>query len=306
VPPHDIAIENRTWTGIRYILRVLHLHWSNRWTPSQTRALIAQVKQEKTLPKLQIPGKSAAAINAKRGHLRNAGSLGDQRGASKQKYSETELRILDQYAWRLGWSAREVHASGVLPGRSYNSISKKMGRVGYGDPVRVQRAKQARRLTDDERNRLRQCLVGEGRHLSSKELSRQFNISIKAINFYRRRLGVSLSWHEARAVSSTEEKRQRVAEAQRRWLKAWWAKYRQRKIEALLDLQQRLERREHPAPIRVCRACAYPWFALPAFFQVQRRKMPNRLKVSMARTCRICKMKLKQEAEKEESFATAL
>jgi hypothetical protein len=64
-----------------------------------------------------------------------------------------------------------------------------------------------------------------------------------------------------------------------------------------LEFQQRLERRRCQAPTRTCRACAYQWFALPQFFPVQRRRLANRVKVSMAQTCRICKMKLKQEHE---------
>jgi hypothetical protein len=39
----------------------------------------------------------------------------------------------------------------MLPNRSYHSISKAVGRQGYGDPARVERAKQARRLKHEER-----------------------------------------------------------------------------------------------------------------------------------------------------------
>ena len=304
--PRDIVIENRSWAGICYMLRVLRIRWSNRWTREQTRSLIAQIRQGNKLPELRIVNKSPAAISAKRGHLRMAGKLANLPARSKQKFSQAELDLLEHYAWQLGWSARQVHAARVLPNRSYHSISKKMGRLGYGDPVRVQRAKQARRLSYDERNCLTEFLVAQGRHLSSETIARRFNISMKVVNFYRRKVGVSPSWHEARSLSSTEEKRHRVAEAKRKHLKERWAMYRAKKIETLLESQQRLERMNYRAPIRTCRACAYPWFALPQFFSIQRRKLPNRVKVSMAQTCRICKMKLKQEAKAEESATRAV
>jgi len=306
VAPHDIVVENRSWAGIRYMLRALHVPWSRRWTPSQTRSLIAQVKQGKKLAELRISNKSTSAINAQRRRLRIAGKLGKQTVKTKQEYSQAELDLLEHYAWQVGWSARQVHAAGVLPNRSYHSISKKMGRLGYGDPVRVQRAKQARRLSHDERNRLTEFLLAEGRRLSSETIARRFNISMKVVNSNRRKLGVSLSWQEARALSSTEEKRQRVAEAKRKHLNERWAKYRAKKIETLLEFQQRLERRNYRAPIRTCRACGYPWFALGRFFSVQRRKLPNRVKVSMSQTCRICKMKLKQEAKGGASATQAI
>jgi hypothetical protein len=305
VAPHDILNENRSCAGICYMLRVLRIHWSNRWTRAQTGSLIAQIKQGNKLPELRIANKSPAAINAKRGHLRMAGRLGHQPGRAKQKYSKAEVEILEHCGWQLGWSARQIHTAGVLPNRSYNSISKKMGRLGYGDALLVQRAKQARRLTHEERDRLTQFLLNEGRRFSTEAIAQRFNISMKVVNFHRRRLGVALSWHEARALSSTEEKRQRVAEAIRKNLRERWAKYRAKKIETLLEFQQRLERRNCRAAIRTCRACGYRWFALPQFFSLQRRKLPNRVKVSMAQTCRICKMKLSQETKAAESATRA-
>ena len=50
LPPHDIRIENRSWAGICYMLRALRIRWSNRWTRSQTRSLIAQIRQGNKLP----------------------------------------------------------------------------------------------------------------------------------------------------------------------------------------------------------------------------------------------------------------
>jgi hypothetical protein len=180
-----------------------------------------------------------------------------------------------------------------------------MGRLGYGDALRVHRAKQARLLTREERERLTEFLLNDGRHFSTEAVARRFNISMKVVNYHRRKLGVPLSWHEARALSSTEEKRQRVAQAKSKHLRERWAMYRAKKIEILLEFQQRLERRNYPASIRTCQACGYPWFALPQFFPLQRRNLPNRVKLSMARTCRICKMKLKQETKAEESATRA-
>jgi DNA-binding CsgD family transcriptional regulator len=305
VPLCAIRIESRTWAAIRYMLRVLRICWSNRWTRSQVRHLIAQIKEGNKLSELRIANKSRAAINAKRGRLRMAGKLGNQRGQIKQKYSKNEMEILEHYAWQRGWSARQIHAAGVLPNRSYNSISKKIGRLGYADALRVQRAKQARRLTDEERDRLKEFLLNEGRRVSTEAIAQRFNISMKVVNFHRRKVGVPLTWHEARALSSTEEKLQRIAEARRKHLRQRWARYRAKKIETLLEFQQRLQRQNYRASIRTCRACGFQWFALPQFYPLQRRKLLNRVKISMAQTCRICKMKLKEETKAEESATRA-
>jgi len=295
VRPRDIVVDHRSGGGIRYLLRKLQIHWSNRWTSSQTRSLIAQVKQRRQLPEIHIEHKSKAAINAKRRYLRLAGKLRDTTGATKRQYTDAELAILEHYGWELGWSACQIRAGGVLPNRSYQSISKKLGRLAYGDPLRVRRAKQARRLTEDERAEFKKFLLTDGRHLSSEMIAHQFGVSTKVVNFHRRKQAVPLSWHEARAASSTDEKRERRAAVLRQHLEQRWAEYRERKIAMLLEYQQRLERSRSQAPMRTCRSCACQWFALPTFFAVQRRRLPHRVKISMAQTCRICQMKLRQE-----------
>jgi hypothetical protein len=35
---YRIVVENRTWASIAYLLRVLRIHWSNRWTRAQTKS----------------------------------------------------------------------------------------------------------------------------------------------------------------------------------------------------------------------------------------------------------------------------
>jgi hypothetical protein len=294
-----IVVENRTWVGIAYLLRVLRIHWSNRWTRAQARSLIRQVvKEHQKLPEIWVENKSIAAINNKRRRLRLAGKLGTTQPVLKRRYSAEELAKLQHWSGDMGCTARQIRQGGELPDRSYHSLSKEMGRLGYGDPIRVERGKQARRLKDKLRRDFEQFLLAEGRTLSSEKIAELWGISPSTVNSYRRRLHVQLSWLEARAVSTTEEKRQRLAETRTMHLKRRWALYREQTVHKLLHLQQRLERQEYPVAIRVCRSCAAGWFALPAFFSVQRKKESRRVKISMSTTCRICKMKLKQEGQR--------
>lgn len=202
IPAHNIAIENRTWNGIAYILRALRIFWSNRWTKAQIRSLVRQIiKERKRLPDIYIEGKSPAAVNNQRRRLRLRGKLDIGQSLRKRKYSDEELAILEHYGCKLGWSARQIYEAGMLPNRSYHSISKAMGRQGY----------------------------------------------------------------------------------------------RTEKIKRLLSLQQRLKRRGCQARTRVCKSCACEWFALPVFFPTHTDKRKRGARISMSRTCRICKMKLKLE-----------
>ena len=190
----------------------------------------------------------------------------------------------------------------MLPNRSYHSISEAMGRQRYGDPVRVERAKQARRLKREERKNFEQFVRSDRRKLSSERIAELWGIARSTVNFYRRKFGVSLSWHEARTVSSTVEKRQRLNEIRRAHLKWRWTRYRSEKIKRLLSLQQRLKRRGCQARTRVCVSCACEWFALSIFFPTHTDKRKRGARISMSRTCRICKMKLKLEKGDESTM----
>ncbi len=303
IPAHNIVIENRTWNGIAYILRALRIFWNNRWTKAQIRSLVRQIiKERKRLPDIYIEGKSPAAVNNQRRRLRLRGKLDIGQALRKRKYSDEELAILEHYGCKLGWTARQICEAGMLPNRSYHSISKAMGRQGYGDPVRVERAKQARRLKREERKNFEQFIRGDGRKLSSERIAELWGIARNTVNFYRRKFGVSLSWHEARAVSSTVEKRQRLNEIRRAHLKRRWTRYRTEQIKRLLSLQQRLKRRGCQARTRVCKSCACEWFALPVFFPTHTDKRKRGARISMSRTCRICKMKLKLEKGDESTM----
>jgi len=129
----------------------------------------------------------------------------------KRKYSNEELAILELYGCKQGWTARQIFEAGLLPNRSYQSISKAMGRQGYGDPVRVEIAKQAKRLRSEERKNFEQFILSDGLNLSSKRISELWGVARSTVNFYRRKLGVPLSWYEARTVVSIEEDHQRKA-----------------------------------------------------------------------------------------------
>jgi predicted transcriptional regulator/ribosomal protein L31E len=250
---YRIVVENRTWASIAYLLRVLRIHWSNRWTRAQARSLIRQVvKEHQKLPEIQIENKSIAAINSKRRRLRVAGKLGVSQPVLKRRYSAAELAKLEHWGGNMRWTARQICQRGELPDRSYHSISKEMGRLGYGDPIRVERGKQAKRLKDKLRRNFEQFLLAEGRKLSSEKIAELWGLSPSTVNSYRRRLNVQLSWLEARSVSTTAEKRQRLAETRTMHLKRRWALYRERTVHKLLHLQQRLERQESPVAIRVC------------------------------------------------------
>jgi hypothetical protein len=115
------------------------------WSDTQRQALVHQIIIEgRKLPQLDIPGRTAAALNNERCRLRNQGLLGESCPVREVKlYNMRELNVLRQYA-AMGLSAGKIY--GLLPGRSKQSISQAMRRNNLGNPKVRARSKLARRL----------------------------------------------------------------------------------------------------------------------------------------------------------------
>ena len=177
----------------------------------------------KPLPEIEVPGKTRAAINNQRKRLQRAGVLnGSFAGRAVKPWTFPELKRLTALTQDYGFSASFIAQMGLLPGRTKDSVSKMMGRHGLGDPTIKERARHACRFDRRRREEFQRFLVGEGRMLPSMAIARQWGLAQKTVTAYRRRLGIQLSWREAR--SSEDFRRQQrkraaafVAHTRERW-----------------------------------------------------------------------------------------
>jgi DNA-binding CsgD family transcriptional regulator len=263
----------------------------NRWTKPQIESLIEQiVQQKKPLPEIGIEGKSRAAINNQRKRLQRAGFLnGAFSGREVKPWTFPELKKLTAFTQEYGFSASFIAQMGLLPGRSKDSISKMMGRHGLGNPVVKERARQARRLDVPRREEFREFLLGEGRLLPSIEVARQWGVAQKTVTAYRRRLGIRLSWEEARSSEEFRRQQERRAQAFVEHTRERWRQWRERKKAGWEKLKQEMAQRPDCPPARACEACGEQWFASREFFHVRLRRLPDRVKTSYSRVCRLCR-----------------
>ncbi len=263
----------------------------NRWTKTQIESLVDQiVEQHLPLPEIAISGKSRAAINNQRKRLQRAGLLnGAFAGREVKPWTFPELKKLTSFTQEYGFSASFIAQMGLLPGRSKDSVSKMMGRHGLGNPVVKERARQARRLDPEHREEFREFLLGEGRLLPSAEAARIWGVAQKTVTAYRRRLGIRLSWEEARSSEEFKIQQRKRAEAFVEHTRERWKEWRERK-KALWD-KLKHDYAEHPErpPVRVCQACGDQLYATRDFFHVRLRRLPDRVKLSYSRVCRLCR-----------------
>lgn len=269
----------------------------SRWTKPQIESLVDQIVHlSKPLPQIDIPGKTRAAINNQRKRLQQAGVLnGSFAGRAVRPWTFPELKRLTAFTAEYGFSASFIAQMGLLPGRSKDSISKMMGRHGLGNPAIKERARQACRLDPPRRAEFQRFLLGEGRLLPSIVIARQWGLAQKTVTAYRRRLGIQLSWREARSSDEYRRQQRKRAAAFVAHTRERWRQWRERKMLGWEKLRQQMSQRADCPSARVCQACGEQWYAAREFFHVRTRRSPAGVKTSYCRICRLCRAEQRRD-----------
>src|ERR1700693_134129 len=259
------------------------------WTTKEIESLIDQVVGNKKLPELCIPGKSEAAVNNQRRRLKEAGQLGGVfTGRTLKPWTICELNELRKFSSEYGFSADYISQLQLVPGRSKDSVSGMMHRHGLGNVAVRARAKQAHRLTEGQREELTTFLLGEGRLMQSGDIAERWGIAQQTTNGYRRRLGIPLSWQQARSSEEYQDRREQLARRLVRQMRERWREWRERRKQSFENLRQEMESLLSPPASRVCRICHKPWFATREFYYVQTRTRGKRANTTVSQTCRLC------------------
>jgi|SRR5580658_5306129 hypothetical protein len=263
----------------------------SRWTKPQIESLVDQIVHlGKPLPEIDIPGKTRAAINNQRKRLQRAGVLnGSFAGRAVKPWTFPELKRLTAFTRDYGFSASFIAQMALLPGRTKDSISKMMGRHGLGNPAIKERARQAQRFGPGRRREFERFLLAEGRLMPSVAVARQWGLAQKTVTAYRRRLGIQLSWREARSSDDFRRQQRKRAAAFVAHTRERWRQWRERRRLAWERLRRELAQRPDCPPARTCQACGEQWYAAREFFHVRARRSPAGIKIGYCRICRLCR-----------------
>jgi hypothetical protein len=262
-----------------------------RWNKEEIESLIRQIVSEgKPLADIYIPGKSQAAVNNQRRRLKEAELLnGSFAGRKLRPWTICELKKLTELTHEYGFSAGLIGQLQLIPGRSTEAVSKMMGRHGLGNADVKLRAKGAVRLDKIRREALKSFLLGEGRLVPSGEIATQWGLAQKTVNGYRQRLGITISWAQARSSEKFKSRQQEQASEFSRRTRDRWRIWRESLERRLERRSAEIQRQPAPPPSRVCAMCSKQWFATAEFYSGQSRKVGARIKKSISRTCRLCR-----------------
>jgi hypothetical protein len=259
------------------------------WSDVQRQSLVQQIVAEgRKLPDLDILGRTTAALNNERCRLRDQGLLGESCPVRKVKlYNMRELNDLKRYA-AMGFSAAKIY--GTLPGRSKDSISQAMRRHSLGNPKVRARAKLARRLDSTTKKRLESYVLGNAKIESSDAVAEKFDIRVKQVHYYRRKLGVAPSWHDARNTTDYQAKKAERHNKNSARMKAVWARRRRaRRVQFENEAAKLIAQRTSLHP-RICTKCKGIWYASALFYHAMSKKTKDGLvRKLFYRVCRLCR-----------------
>jgi hypothetical protein len=223
--------------------------------------------------------------------LKEAGRLcGVFAGRTLKPWTICELNQLRNFTREYGFSAGLISQLQLIAGRSKDAVSGMMHRNGLGNPAVSARAKQFRRLTESERDELTVFLLGgEERLMSRRSVAAKWGFTQQTVCGYHRRLEIPLSWQQARSSKEYQDRGKRLARRSVRVMRERWREWRERRRESLENLREGMELLAPPPARRVCQVCQQPWFAARDFYYVQTRKCGQREKITMSRTCRLCR-----------------
>lgn len=262
-----------------------------RWTEEQHRHLIHQVTVEKKgLADIVVSGKTQAAINNKWRRLRMQGVIADRPTRRVKPWNIQEIKQLRILTIDYGFSAVFISTLRLIPDRSKYSLGKMMGRQGLGNPEAKQLAKNAARLGPEDKERLIALLKSDqGMKMPSKQIASEFGLAAKTINAWRRRLGIQISWQQARDSDAYRQRQQEVTVAFVKKTKERWEKYRQEKIKSFQRALNHLASLKNPPQQKSCAKCGSVLYKDPCFFYVQRRTRQGRKVEHLTNVCKLCR-----------------
>ena len=279
------------------------------WTGAEKRDLIREAKSLRTklkrtlrpndFKRIKIRGRTIFAVKSQAARL---GLYASTRFIRPWSAREKHVLVILGQKRQLG--ARSIKSRGFFvptdnkaaagwKERSIDSIAQKMRREGYVDPLRSLRAKLARRLTPEERRRLRKQLRQNPRKKSTEEFAQEYGVAPSTIRNYRKRWGIKHSWHIAMSLPAARRKRKRLAEETRTRNTARWAQRKKELRNTLLKSTKQMLKKERGKRRKIewrrCQKCQTEWPATKRFFAPSpKRRDGSVIATYLRRSCRVC------------------
>lgn len=264
----------------------------------ELEAKLGHTLRSRDLGRIRVPGRTAHAVKSQ------AARLGlTQPTRTARRWTDRERQVLTVLARTRGLGARSIKERGFFSDqgtdvqsfreRSTDAIAQMKRRLHLVDDSRSRRARYAKRLTTEERRRLRAELRANPRGLTTEDFAEEFGVSPSTIRRYRKRWRIRQTWRDAMDLPRACERRQLLSSLVRERNLIRWRKRKQKLRDELLRRARRLgsaaARRGRKLELRICERCGEAWPATKEFFAPsKKRRNGGVVAVYLRRTCRVC------------------
>ena len=278
------------------------------WTPEEKHRLTDQVAsigarlgrplRPADLKGVRIARRSLSAIK------NQATRMGLYQPTRKtRRWNDREQHILFVLGKKRQLGARTIKARGFFSEpadashswnvRSVDSIAQKKRREGLVDPRRSRRAKFAKRLSHEEKRRLRRELRLNPEKKTTAQFGREYGVAPSTIRHYRKIWRIKYSWQAAMALPHSRARRRRLADETRQRNLALWKKRKERLLKILLKSKEHLREtkkaRRQRTRWRTCTKCGRKWPASTRFFAPSPKRRDGKIVATyLRRSCRVC------------------
>lgn len=280
IPTDKIKIEGRTPESIRGRIKTLRRKGTRivckpYWSMSQTRSLYAQLNAGKKPHEIKVEGKTLEAVRKRIDKLHKKKKLTKyfRKPGVHVIWSKDELlKLATAFEESCGGkdAAKQIHQSGVLPNRNKRAIKRKLIELGYFQVNQKlsSAAKRSIHPTQDELDRLRSFMEGEGRNWPTVLIAKKFGYKKDFVSKRRSKWGLKLN--PKLASNDPVYKKWYGHVVKFRSLKAYAGRYvlPLKTVSALLAMFQTETLQRSPNKLVRCRSCGKQWYFTSDYFHV--------------------------------------
>lgn len=199
-----------------------------------------------------------------------------------KRWTEDKLAVVKELASAQGLTAHAIFElqKPELAQFTERAIQNTMARFGFTDPERSAQRKRARRLNQEEKDRLVAYLEGSGAKKSNTAVAKKLNVPLASVEYRRKKLGQRVDRIKIyKSAAYRRKASQRVLRYGEELRIARRAQFQARRQRLIKELRKR--------PDKVCLTCREPWFANEFFFY-RASKRTKEGNVLLFATCKAC------------------
>lgn len=266
-----------------------------RWTKPEIDSLRRQLNRNgRCVDDVQIEGRSPHAIRTQAVRMKLV-----RPRDSRWRWSRRQQELLQQLKAE-GFTPLQIYQYELLgdPPRSRWAITKQWGRMKLADDQRSQKMRGKKVWKPGEQRQFDQFLRKHSSSMTPEQIAQQWDVARSTVARRQTELGIKRSRDEVMQMEYSLAKQKRARQRLRQGNLRRWAKHRQDKENALLQLARQLREGERPPAEQKCSDCGRSWPKRKDFFHTRDKKISIGTSRYYKHRCVLCENERRRAAER--------